>query len=113
MHNIPILLLAAVGFSGSQAMVRTAGKDGAAADSVLLRNSAYVTDADPWLPDGNAAALTRWRSDNLSWATLRADYGYGGFVNYNESSRESARRGRRALRLSAVETHRWLRPHQL
>lgn len=88
MHNIPILLLAAVGFSGSQAMVRTAGKDGAAADSVLLRNSAYVTDADPWLPDGNAAALTRWRSDNLSWATLRADYGYGGFVNYNESSRE-------------------------
>lgn len=88
MHNIPILLLAAVGFSGSQAMVRTADKDGAAADSVLLRNSAYVTDADPWLPDGNAAALTRWHSDNLSWATLRADYGYGGFVNYNESSRE-------------------------
>lgn len=88
MHNIPILLLAAVGFSGSQAMVRTAGKDGAAADSVLLRNSAYVTDADPWLPDGNAAALTRWHSDNLSWATLRSDYGYGGFVNYNESSRE-------------------------
>lgn len=88
MHNIPILLLAAVGLSGSQAMARTVGNGGAAADSVLLRNSAYVTDADPWLPNGNAAALTRWRSDNLSWATLRANYGYGGFVNYNESSRE-------------------------
>lgn len=88
MHNIPILLLAAVGLSGSQAMARTVGNGGAAADSILLRNSAYVTDADPWLPNGNAAALTRWRSDNLSWATLRANYGYGGFVNYNESSRE-------------------------
>ena len=88
MYSIPILLLATVGLGGSQATAGSVGHDRAAADSVLLRNSAFVTDADPWLPGGNAAALTRWRRDNLSWATLRADYGYGGFVNYNESSRE-------------------------
>jgi hypothetical protein len=85
MHSstLSILLLAAVCLGCTRAMARNGG-----ADSVLLHNSAYVIDADPWLPYGNAAALTRWHADNLSWATLTANYGYGGFVNYNESNRD-------------------------
>lgn len=83
--SLSLLLLAAVGPGCGKAEARHSL---AATDSVLLRNSSYATDADPWLPNGNAAALTRWHADNLSWATLTAKYGYGGFVNYNESSRD-------------------------
>lgn len=85
-----LLMLTAVSLDCTQAVAHPAesGNGGAGADSILLRNSDYVTDADPWLPYGNAAALTRWRSDNLSWAALKANYGYGGFVNYNESNRD-------------------------
>lgn len=86
MHSfLPSLLLSAAVFLGSG----NAGALGrsATADSLLRRNSDFVTDADPWIPNLNAASLTRYKADNLSWASLQADYGYGGFVNYNESPR--------------------------
>lgn len=92
MHSstLSILLLAAVCFGCGKAKASNSkvSNSGVTTDSILLRNSAFVTDADPWLPYGNAAALCRWQTDNLSWATLTANYGYGGFVNYNESSRD-------------------------
>lgn len=92
MHSstLSILLLAAVCFGCGKAKASNSkvSNSGVTTDSILLRNSAFVTDADPWQPYGNAAALCRWQTDNLSWATLTVNYGYGGFVNYNESSRD-------------------------
>lgn len=57
-------------------------------DSVILRNSDYVSAEDVWLTGSNAAALTRFRRDNLSWAELHYNYAKGGFVNYNGSTME-------------------------
>jgi hypothetical protein len=54
-------------------------------DSLLWRDFTYVSTVDPWLMGGNAAALTRFVSRNISRAEVKMEYGNGGFVDYEQS----------------------------
>lgn len=56
-------------------------------DSILRRDFSFVAGNDPWLGGDNAAALTRYKSKNISMAEVYGLYQKGGFVNYNESPR--------------------------
>jgi len=56
-------------------------------DSALWRDFTYVSTVDPWLTGGNAAALTRFASHNISRAEVKMEYGNGGFVDYAQSHR--------------------------
>ncbi len=48
-----------------------------AQDSLLLRNYHYVKHLDPWLTVTNAAALTRYGSDNIALAEVSLTHGGG------------------------------------
>ncbi len=56
-------------------------------DTLLRRDFKFVSNSDPWITNGNAAALTRFHSRNISMAEIYGLYQKGGFVNYNESPR--------------------------
>lgn len=83
--HFPYIMLT-VALMGSSSVM--AQRHDAFRDSVLQRSSSFVSDEDAWLTGGNAAALTRYNRNNLSWAKAYLNYGHGGFVNYNESSRD-------------------------
>ena len=56
-------------------------------DSLLHRDFSFISNADPWLLSRNAAALSRFKTQNVSMAELYVQYGKGGFVNYDASPR--------------------------
>lgn len=58
-----------------------------AKDSLLHRDFSFVANSDAWLGSDNAAALTRFKTKNISLAEVYVQYGKGGFVNYDESPR--------------------------
>ena len=58
-----------------------------AKDSLLHRDFSFVANSDAWLRSDNAAALIRFKIKNISLAEVYAQYGKGGFVNYDESPR--------------------------
>ncbi len=53
--------------------------------SLLLRDYQFVKNDDPWLTSRNAAALTRFATENIAEAELSLTCGRGGFVDYSES----------------------------
>ena len=56
-----------------------------AQDSLLVRNYEFVRSSDPWLTQGNAAALTRFSAPNIAEAELSLGRQGGGLVNYDGS----------------------------
>ena len=56
-----------------------------AQDSLLVRNYEFVRSSDPWLTQGNAAALTRFSAPNIAEAELSLSRQGGGLVNYDGS----------------------------
>lgn len=56
-----------------------------AQDSLLLRDYQRVKQYDPWLTGNNAAALTRFQSNNIAEANLYLQHGKGGWVDYYQS----------------------------
>ena len=56
-----------------------------AQDSLLLRDYKRVKQYDPWLTGNNAAALTRFQSNNIAEANLYLQHGKGGWVDYYQS----------------------------
>jgi len=56
-----------------------------AQDSLLLRDFRFVSQSDPWLNHRNAAALTRFSSNNIVKAEVSVEKGNGGLVNYSDS----------------------------
>ena len=58
-----------------------------AKDSLLHRDFSFVANSDAWLGSDNAAALVRFKTKNISLAEVYAQYGKGGFVNYDASPR--------------------------
>ena len=52
-----------------------------AQDSLLLRDYQFVRQSDPWLTHQNAAALTRFATDNIVEAEASLTKGNGGLVN--------------------------------
>ena len=54
-------------------------------DSLLHRNYNYLTDSEPWLTSCNAAALTRFKADNISTARISLTSGHGGLTNFSDS----------------------------
>ena len=56
-----------------------------AQDSLLLRDYTFMKYSDPWLNSPNAAALTRFASQNIAQAELSLSGEKGGFTNYNGS----------------------------
>ena len=57
----------------------------AAQESLLVRNYEFVRSSDPWLTQGNAAALTRFSAPNIAEAELSLSRQGGGLVNYDGS----------------------------
>ena len=56
-----------------------------AQDSLLLRDYAYVKDADAWLTSRNAAALTRFASHSIANAQISLTRAKGGFTDFSDS----------------------------
>ncbi len=54
-------------------------------DSLLTRSYDFVSRSDGWFRTHNAAALTRFRSDNISQAELTVSHAHGGLVDYYQS----------------------------
>lgn len=54
-------------------------------DSLLTRSYDFVSRSDGWFRTHNAAALTRFRSDNISQAELTVSHAHGGMVDYYQS----------------------------
>jgi hypothetical protein len=56
-----------------------------AQDSLLLRDYQFVRQSDLWLTHRNAAALTRFATDNIVEAEASLTKGNGGLVNFDDS----------------------------
>ena len=48
-----------------------------AKDSLLHRDFSFITNSDAWLRNDNAAALTRFKTKNISLAEVYVQYGKG------------------------------------
>ena len=59
-----------------------------AQDSLLLRDYAYIKQANPWLTGHHAAGLTRYQSNNIAEAELYLQYRKGGLVDYYRADKE-------------------------
>lgn len=75
-----IIMLGEVIMASSQLSAQTVYND-----SLMSRNFSYVKNRDFWLTSTNAAALTQYRSANISAAEMSATHRKGGFINYDES----------------------------